>query len=228
MSRSSPVRSLRTRAPVTASPLDAGRSRGGRSGSARRGRQRRARTTSWSSRLDRRVGHGERTPDARVQPGSRRSASATSISSAGARPCGSPRGTGRRSRVVVGRRDEQAAGVLDAVRDHPAQDRVLDDALVGGDAVLDDVAPAGVEQAVEAAARALGEIAPSTSTTSKPRSAASHATPAPVAPPPITSTSACKPDTWCMLSPRARGGGDRRPRPRPLSPRRPRTSRRSA
>ena len=61
--------------------------------------------------------------------------------------------------VVVGRRDEQPAGVLDAVGDDPAQDRVLGHALLGGDGILDDVAPAGVQQAVEAAARALGEVA---------------------------------------------------------------------
>ena len=61
-------------------------------------------------------------------------------------------------RVVVGRGDEQPAGVLDAVRDDPAQDRVLGHALLGRDRVLDHVAPAGVQQAVEAPARALGEV----------------------------------------------------------------------
>jgi hypothetical protein len=60
--------------------------------------------------------------------------------------------------VIGGRRDEQPAGVLDAVRDDPAQDRVLGHALVSGDRILDHVAPARVQQAVEAPARALGEV----------------------------------------------------------------------
>src|SRR3954462_11511093 len=47
--------------------------------------------------------------------------------------------------------------------------------------------------------------------TSKPRSAASHATPAPVAPPPITSTSACSLPTARILLPcvACRGGAPR-------------------
>jgi hypothetical protein len=61
-------------------------------------------------------------------------------------------------RVVVRRDDEQPAGVLDAVRDDAAQDRVLLDALDRRHAVLDHIAPAGVQQAVEAAARALGQV----------------------------------------------------------------------
>jgi hypothetical protein len=60
--------------------------------------------------------------------------------------------------VVVGRDDEQAAGVLDAVGDDAAQDRVLGHALLRRDRILDHVAAAGVQQAVEAAARALGEV----------------------------------------------------------------------
>jgi hypothetical protein len=80
-------------------------------------------------RVDARVGDGERALDARVQPRLARSASATSISSVGTPVSRSPRGTGRRRRVVVGRRDEQAARVLDAVGAMRAQDDVLLDAL---------------------------------------------------------------------------------------------------
>ena len=97
-------------------------------------------------------------------------------------------------RIVFGRRHEQPAGVLDAVRHQPAQQRVLVDALLGRHRILDDVAPAGVQQAVEAPARALDQVARSTSTTSKPRRAASQAVPTPVAPPPMTKTS-----VWILL-----------------------------
>src|SRR6185312_15942567 len=60
--------------------------------------------------------------------------------------------------VVVLGGDEHAAGVLDAVGGHAAQDPVLADALLRGPRVLDGVAPAGVQQAVEAPAGALGQI----------------------------------------------------------------------
>ena len=61
--------------------------------------------------------------------------------------------------VVERRGDEEAARVLDAVGRDPAQDAVLLDALRRGRRILDGVAPAGVEQAVEAAGRAVGEVA---------------------------------------------------------------------
>src|SRR6185503_3187653 len=61
-------------------------------------------------------------------------------------------------RVVLGRRDEQAARVLDGVGGDPPQHDVLLDALDGGVRVLDRVAPAGVQQAVEAARGPLGEV----------------------------------------------------------------------
>ena len=111
-------------------------------------------------RVDRRVGDGERAPDAGVQP--RLAAQRLGdvdllrrqlrLGAAGEELVAV-------RRVVVGRGDEQPARVLDAVRDDLAEDRVLHHALLGGDGVLDDVAAAGVQQAVEAAARALGEVA---------------------------------------------------------------------
>ena len=111
-------------------------------------------------RVDRRVGDGERAPDAGVQP--RLAPQRLGDVDLLRRQLGL-RAAGEElvavGRVVVGRGDEQAARVLDAVRDDLAQDRVLDHALLGGDGVLDDVAAAGVQQAVEAAARALGEVA---------------------------------------------------------------------
>ena len=162
MSMSSPVSSLRTRAPVTApsddvqigDPVVGEDPRAVRGGAARERRDR-------LPRVDRRVGHGERAPDPRVEP---RLAPERLVDPDLLRrevrlatPFHEPVAVGR---VVVGRRDEQAAGVLDAVGDHLAQDRVLDDALVRRDRVLDDVAAAGVQQAVEAPARPLGEVAP--------------------------------------------------------------------
>src|SRR5207248_967978 len=62
--------------------------------------------------------------------------------------------------VVPRRRDEQAARVLDAVGRNSAQDRVLDHALTGRDRVLDRVAPARVEEAVETTCRPRGQVAP--------------------------------------------------------------------
>ena len=50
------------------------------------------------------------------------------------------------------------ACVLDAVGGDPPQDPVLGDALLGGALILDRVAPARVQQPVEATAGALGEI----------------------------------------------------------------------
>ena len=103
------------------------------------------------------------TVNARLMPGfrrgSRRSASATSISSAGRSAVAAALEEAVAvGGVVVGRGDEQPAGVLDAVGDHPAQDRVLGHALLGRHRVLDHVAAARVQQAVEAPARALGEV----------------------------------------------------------------------
>ncbi len=72
-----------------------------------------------------------------------------------AHPCGELVRVGR---VVPRRGHEEPAGVLDAVGGDPAQDAVLADALLGCPRVLDRVATSGVQQAVEAAARALGEI----------------------------------------------------------------------
>ena len=60
---------------------------------------------------------------------------------------------------VVRGRDEQASGVLDAGRRDPSQHPVLDDALASGQRVLDDVATAGMEQAVVAATRAGPQVA---------------------------------------------------------------------
>src|SRR5207247_6649354 len=55
-------------------------------------------------------------------------------------------------------RDEQAAGVLDAVGRGAAQDGVLRDALASRDRVLDRVASAGMEEAVKAAGRPGGQV----------------------------------------------------------------------
>src|SRR6185437_5983631 len=60
--------------------------------------------------------------------------------------------------VVAGRAHEEAAGVLDAVPRDPAQDAVLVHALPGRAGILHHVAAAGVEQPVEAARGALGEV----------------------------------------------------------------------
>jgi hypothetical protein len=85
--------------------------------------------------------------------------------------------------------DEEPAGVLDAVGGDPPQDPVLADALLGGARILDRVAATGMQQAVEASAGALGQIRAIDQDDSRPRRAASQATPAPVPPPPITRTS---------------------------------------
>ena len=62
-------------------------------------------------------------------------------------------------RRVPGGDDEQSAGILDAARQDPAQDRVLGRAVPRGDRVFRHVAPAGMEQAVIAPGRAAGEVA---------------------------------------------------------------------
>src|SRR5439155_5829410 len=62
-------------------------------------------------------------------------------------------------RVVPRRRDEQATGVPDAVGRDPPHDRVLDHALAGGNRILDDVTPAGVEEPVETAGRPGRQVA---------------------------------------------------------------------
>jgi hypothetical protein len=142
-STSSPVSSLRSRAP------DAGAVVGGPAGERPDG----------LPRVDRRIGNRERALDPRVQPGLhlQRLADRDLLRRQRTRPAPLHELVAVRG-IVVGRDDEQPAGVLDAVGDDAAQDRVLGHALLGGDAVLDDVAPAGMQQAVKAAARALGEI----------------------------------------------------------------------
>ncbi len=60
--------------------------------------------------------------------------------------------------VVPRRGDEEAAGVLDAVGGDAPEDAVLADALLGGVRILDRVAAARVQQAVEAAAGALRQV----------------------------------------------------------------------
>ena len=66
----------------------------------------------------------------------------------------------RVGRVVVGGRDEEAAGVLDGVRHDPAQDAVLLDALARRFRVAHGVASARMQQPVVAARRAVGQIGP--------------------------------------------------------------------
>ncbi len=61
--------------------------------------------------------------------------------------------------IVGGGDDEKTAGVLEAVRHDPAQDLVLDGALGGRLRVLDDIAPAAVQQPVVAPAGAVGQVA---------------------------------------------------------------------
>jgi hypothetical protein len=111
--------------------------------------------------VDRRVGDGKRAPAGRVQPrlAAQRLGYVDLLGGHAARPaageelvcvCG----------IVVGRRHEEPAGVLDAVGDHAAQDRVLRDALLGGHRVLHDIAAPRVQQAVEAATRPLGKVGP--------------------------------------------------------------------
>src|SRR5690606_7498460 len=60
--------------------------------------------------------------------------------------------------VVPGGDHEKAAGVLETVRHDAAQDPVLLDAFDGGFGVLDDVATPRMEEAVEAAARPVGDV----------------------------------------------------------------------
>ena len=109
--------------------------------------------------VDRRVGDGERPLDARVEH--RLAAQGLGDVDLLRRQPGL--GAAREELVavrgvVVGRRDEQPAGVLDRRGGDAADDRVLLHALARRDRVLHDVAPAGVQEAVEAAARALGEV----------------------------------------------------------------------
>ena len=84
--------------------------------------------------------------------GSRRSASATGISSTGM-PVSWHAGDEAIGvvRVIDGRGDEQAAGVLDAVGRDAAQDDVLPDAFPRRLRVLHGVPATGVQQAVEPA-----------------------------------------------------------------------------
>ena len=65
---------------------------------------------------------------------------------------------GRHSRVVVGRGEEEAAGVLDGVRHDLAQDAVLFDALARRLRVVHRIAPARMQQAVVAPRRAVGQV----------------------------------------------------------------------
>ena len=160
-SRSSPVRSLRTRAPVTA-PSDAmqvGDAVVRQHPRAVRGRAAGERADRLP-RVDARVRHRERAADAGVQPrlAAQRLGDVDLLGRQAGRAAArhEPIAVGR---VVVRRGDEQAAGVLDRMRDDPAQDRVLGDALLGRHRILDHVAAAGVQQPVEAAARSLAEVA---------------------------------------------------------------------
>jgi hypothetical protein len=61
-------------------------------------------------------------------------------------------------RIVPRRADEQTAGVLDAVGGGLSQDDVLRDALLGRVRVFDRVAAPGVEQPMEAAGGAVGQV----------------------------------------------------------------------
>ncbi len=78
---------------------------------------------------------------------------------------GDARGDARRGEPIevllgiVRRRDEVAAGILDAGRGDPPQDPVLGDALAGGGGVLDDVPAARMKQAVMPAARPAAKVA---------------------------------------------------------------------
>ena len=201
MSSSSPVRSSRTRAPVTAAAVavqvhDAvigEHARAVRGGAARE--RRRRSSTRRSTRPARRT-----RADAGVQPrlAAQRLGDRDLLDRQRSRAAALEEAVAV-GRIVVGRGHEQPAGVLDAVRASPAQHRVLVHALLGRDRVLYDVAPARVQQAVEAPARALGEVGALDQHASKPRKAASQATPTPVAPPPITSRSACKLVTSLIL-----------------------------
>ena len=85
-------------------------------------------------RVDRRVRDGERAQDAGVEP--RLAAQRLGDRDLLGRQLGRLAALEEAVAVggiVVGRRDEQPAGVLDAVGDDPAQDRVLGHALLGGD-----------------------------------------------------------------------------------------------
>jgi hypothetical protein len=109
--------------------------------------------------VDGRVGDGERPPDARVEH--RLAAQRLGDVDLLRRQPGL--GAAREELVavggiVVGRRDEEPARVLDRRGRDAADDRVLLHALTRRDRILHDIAPAGVQQAVEAAARALGEV----------------------------------------------------------------------
>ena len=110
-------------------------------------------------RVDRGVRHRERPPDRGVQPrlAAQRLGHLELLDRERRGVAALEEAVGVR-RVVVGRLHEQPAGVLDAVRHQPAQERVLVDALLGRDRILDDVAPAGVQQPVEAPARALDQV----------------------------------------------------------------------
>lgn len=94
---------------------------------------------------------------------------------------------------VFGRADEEAFGFLDAVLADAPEDAVFLDTFPPASASFIRVARAAVEQAVEA-----GELVPwtrsrcSSSSALTPRMARSRKVPAPVAPPPMTTTSQCR------------------------------------
>ena len=109
--------------------------------------------------LDVAIGHAEDARDPRVQ--ARLLAQRLRRIDLLARHAGRPAALGEAIRVrgVVERGgDEEAAGVLDAVGGDLAHDHVLGDALLRRVRVLDRVAPARVQQPVEAPARALGQV----------------------------------------------------------------------
>ena len=157
---SSPVRSSRRRAPVTSSPsrwmaIAAVIGEHPRAALLRAARHRPHRLPH----LDVAVGYPEDARDlgvqARLLAQCQRRIDLLARHAGGAAALGEPV---RVRRVVEGGRDEEAAGVLDAVGSDLAQDHVLADALLRRVRVLDGVAPARMQQPVEAPARALGQV----------------------------------------------------------------------
>ena len=160
ISNSSPLRSLRTRAPTTRSPSTSrsrtrwyGRMRAPCSSAERAHPQTSFQGSSAASgtRKARRISGLTR--------GSRRSASATGISSAGTP--GRPAALEEEVAVlgVVPRRGhEHPAGVLDAVRCGHAKDPVLRDALARRRGILDRVPASRVQEAVKSPGGPVGEV----------------------------------------------------------------------